>query len=40
MEALRLAMHNEEEPSVLQYLGQDEEIEFIRDCFSYQVRDW
>ena len=33
--SLRSAMENEEEPSVVQHL--DPEIDFFRDCFSYQV---
>ena len=37
--ALQRAMHNEEDPTVVQHIQQEEDsqVAFIRQCFSYQV---
>ena len=39
LSALKNAMRNEEDPTVLQYIREETEddVEFLRDCFHYRV---
>ena len=38
LSALKNAMRNEEDPTVLQYVRDEEDdVEFLRDCFHYRV---